>query len=201
MTEAASVLPDDDTYRMAGITDSAWWSWFEEDVGYHSCDDPWRDWLKALRFPHEGPLRDWLEYDIESAIRAADELRLTSLPQTETFTKRWATFRSHHEELDGRGKYCRNRYMIWRAAALTAICERNCFQDDTDAHEAHDKLAKTMRWFWPTVSENGNYPGGNFWRPTLYDCSDGSQRPGAMAEYAAMVLLLMRHVLKRRAPA
>jgi hypothetical protein len=38
--------------RDAGITDAAWWRWFEI-MDY--CSDPWRDWLRHLRFPSEGP--------------------------------------------------------------------------------------------------------------------------------------------------
>jgi hypothetical protein len=100
-------------------------------------------------------------------IHAADRLRLATVLQTKTFIEQWATFRKHHQDLDGGGKYCRKRYMVWRAAALAVICERDCFQDEVDAKEAHDKLAKTLRWFWPSIDAAGNYADGNFWRPKL----------------------------------
>ena len=180
----------DATDRLAGITDSTWWSWFNEEI--NGCYDPWSDWLDAMCFPHEGPLHDWLEQDIKDVIHAADQLRLATVPQTQTFTKQWATFRKHHQDLDAGGKYCRKRYMVWRAAALTVICERDRFQDEVDAKEARDKLAKTMRWFWPSIDASGNYVDGNFWCPKLCDFSDGSQGPDPLTEYAAMVLLLMR---------
>ncbi len=162
------------------------------DTTERGCDDPWRDWLYQLRFPHEGPLQAWLENDIESAIRTADALRLATVPHTDTFTKQWHTFRRHHEELDCGGKYRRRRTMIWRAAALKVICERDRFQDDIDRRLANDVLAQTMLWFWPTIDVNGDYPGGNFWQPKLVDFSDATQAPDPLAEYAAMVLLLMR---------
>jgi hypothetical protein len=88
------------TDRLASISDAAWRSWFNDEIG--GC----------LDFAHEGPLHNWLEHDIEDVICAADQLGLATVPQTETFTKQWATFRKHHEELDARGKYCRKRYMI-----------------------------------------------------------------------------------------
>lgn len=187
---------DDDTTRMAGITDDAWWHWFNEELD--GCYDPWRDWLLGCRFPHNGPMQTWLENDIESAIRSADALRLATTPSTATFTKQWAAFKLHHEELDGRGKYLRMRTMVWRAAALKALCERDCFQDCIDADQARTVLTQTMLWFWPTIDAEGNYDGGNFWRPKLVNCSDGSRQPDALSEYAAMVLLLMRQVLPKK---
>ena len=144
-----------------------------------------------LRFPHEGPLQAWLENDIESAIRTADALRLATAPHTDTFTKQWHGFRRHHEELDFGGKYRRQRYMVWRAAALKALCERNAFQDAADSQQARNVLASTMRYFWPTIDADGNFPDGNFWR-----VSDPDQ-PDALAEYAGMVLVLLRQALAR----
>lgn len=175
-----------DTERLAGITDLEWWHWFNEDN--NRAADPWHNWLSQVRYPHEGPLHTWLENDIENAIKAADALRLVTQPQTKTFSEQWATFRRYHEELDERGKYRRNRYMTWRAAALKVLCECDRFQDDTDAREAHDKLAQTMRWFTPNIDAVGNFHGGNFWR--------GNVPP---TEYAAMVLLLMTLVRKGHA--
>jgi hypothetical protein len=115
------------------------------------------------------------------------------------------------------------RYMIWRAAALNVLCKRDWFQDDADAREADDKLAKTMRWFWPDMTANGNYHGGNFWRPKLQDhadvlrnevadtsfitaetfdaCVDDAQRLDPLAEYAAMVLLLAYRAFPERSRA
>ena len=180
----------DHSKRMASITDAAWWDWFGE---IRSCNDPWQHWLHHLRFPHEGPLNAWLENDIESAIRTADALRLATTPSTAHFTTIWDAFRHHHEELDQRGKYCRERFMIWRAAALKALCERNAFQDAADAKQARDVLAETMHYFWPTIGADGNFPDGNFWQPKLCD----SQRPDPFAEYTAMVLTLLRQALPR----
>ena len=182
-----------DQQRLAGITDLVWWDWFNEQIS--DCYDPWRDWLSHARFPHEGPLHDWLEYDIEAAIKQTDALRLATVRQTDTFAKQWASFRQHHENLDQRGKYRRLRYMIWRAAALTVLCQRDRFQDDTDAREARDKLANTMRWFWPDMTAKGDYHGGNFWRPKLQDYADGAQRLDPLAEFAAEVLLLTQRAL------
>ena len=179
----------DHSKRMAGITDAAWWDWFGELSGSY---DPWLHWLSGCRFPHEGPLRAWLENDIESAIRTADALRLATTPSTAHFTTIWDNFRRHHEELNSGGKYRRQRYMVWRAAALKALCERNCFQDDVDAKQARDVLAETMHYFWPSIDANGN-----FWQPKLCDFSDGIQRPDPFAEYAAMVLVLLRQALPR----
>lgn len=177
----------------AGITDAAWWDWFGELSGSY---DPWLHWLSGCRFPHEGPLQAWLENDIESAIRTADALRLATTPSTAHFTTIWDAFRRHHEELDCGGKYRRERYMAWRAAALKALCARNCFQDDADAKQARDVLAETMRYFGP-YDADGNCDGGNFWHPKLCDFSDGSQRPDPFTEYAAMVLTLLRQALPR----
>jgi hypothetical protein len=74
--------------------------------------------------------------------------------------------------------------MIWRAAALTVLCERDCSQDVIDRQDARDKLAATLRYFWPTIEVNGDFPGGNFWRPK-------SVEPDPLAD-AATVLLSMR---------
>lgn len=178
--------------RMAGITDAAWWRWFNAEIS--GSDDPWRDWLDQLRFPRAGPLQAGLENDIESAIRSADALRLATVAHTTTFGKQWATFRQHHQELDCGGKYRRLRTMVWRAAALKAICERNLFQDDVDAQQAGNVLAQTMLFFCPSIDGNGDFPGGNFWRVGDRD------RPDAMAEYAAMVLLLLRRALASAPP-
>jgi hypothetical protein len=90
-----------DTDRIGGITDAGWLEWFGQIA---DCFDPWRDWLSKQCFPREGPLHDWLEQDIQDAIKAADALRLVTKPRTKRFAARWSTLRKHHEELDGRGK-------------------------------------------------------------------------------------------------
>jgi hypothetical protein len=77
-----------------------------------------------------------LEHDIEEACRAADGLRLAIAPATKRFAEMWATFRRHHEQLDGSYKFRRRRGLVWRAAALTVICARNRFQDVVDARQA-----------------------------------------------------------------
>jgi hypothetical protein len=73
MTETDLVA---DEHRLAGISDLAWWDWFKQQIS--GCNDPWHDWLGHLRFPHEGPLHNWLESDIEETIKAIDALRLTT---------------------------------------------------------------------------------------------------------------------------
>jgi hypothetical protein len=171
----------------AGISDPAWWNWFEGEISH--CFNPWRDWLGQLRFPCEGPLRNGLETDITDAIKAADALRLATIPQTAAFGKQWADLRQH-EDLDGGGKNRRRRYMVWRAAALNVLCQRNHFQDSIDAGVAAAALVKTMKWFWPELMYDGSYDGGNFWLPRLQD-ADGTPRSDSLASYAAMVLLLM----------
>jgi hypothetical protein len=75
------------------------------------------------------------------------------------------------EELDQRGKYRRYRLMIWRAAALKMICDRDCFQDDIDRRQARDKLLESYQFFGPyningnTCNDDGSYGGCNFWVP------------------------------------
>jgi hypothetical protein len=184
----------DNTERMAGITDAAWWDWFGEiDSSY----DTWVDWLSGCRFPHEGPLPASLENDIESAIRSADRRRLDVVPTTAHFTTIWDNFRRQHEDLDQRGKYCRMRYMVWRAAALKALIERNAFQDVVDAQQARDVLTQTYRYFWPTIDADGNCDGSNFWQPKLVNFSDGTQSPDPLTSYAPMVLTLLRQAVIR----
>jgi hypothetical protein len=189
-----SITEADITENTAGITDAAWWDWFSEIGGSY---DTWCDWLSGCRFPREGPLQAWLENDIESAIRTADAFRLATAPTTKTFTAQWNNFRQQHEDLDQRGKHCRMRYMVWRAAALKVMCERNQFQDDADAQQARNVLAQTMHYFWPTIDAHGHYPDGNFWQPKLVDVSDGTQAPDPLAAYTAMVLVLLRQALRR----
>jgi hypothetical protein len=173
-----------DSEDIAGITDQAWWDWFNNK--YSAVDDPWRNWLAAARFPREGPLHGHSENDIKDAITATDALRLTTTPTTNTFAPQWATFRRQHCELDESSKYRRRRYMVWRGAALTSLCQQDRFQDVVDAGEAHDKLAYTMRWFGP-VDADGDFRGGNFWQVT--------KSPDPLTQYAAMVLLLTRQAL------
>jgi hypothetical protein len=183
--------------EIAGIADADWLEWFGAIEG---CYDPWCDWLKQSRFPHCGPLQADIERDIEAVIRVADQLRLSVVPKTERFAAQWQTFRKHHEELDSGGKYRRRRYMVWRAAALKVLCYRDCFQDEIDARQAHDKLAATMHYFWPTIAAGGSYPGGNFWQPALVDFADGRRGLDLLGEYAAMVLLVTAQVLRAGGP-
>jgi hypothetical protein len=158
------------------------------------CYDPWCNWLQGLGFPRcgYGPLEAWLEHDIEDAITAADRLRLATAPTTKLFTIAWDNFKRQHEELECRGKYRRLRYMTWRATALKVLCERHRFQDEADAHQARDKLLATLKWFWPDIDMFGNFgtEGGNFWRV------GDREHPDQLAQYAIMVLLLMRLALR-----
>jgi hypothetical protein len=167
--------------------------WFDRIAS--TPNDPWLDWRRMLSKPPQGyhPLEAWIEYDIENAIEAADQLRLTVTPTTEHFAAIWARFRRQHEELDDCGDYRRNRYLVWRAAALKVMCDRNRFQDDINRKQARDKLVVTMLEFGP-YGADGSVIGYqcNFWHPRLSTFSDGSVRPSPLEDYASMVLLLMR---------
>jgi hypothetical protein len=114
-------------------------------------NDPWRDWLLAVQFP-SSPLDAWIETHIRDVFRAADahRLALDATTKTKHFAGMWEDFRRQHEDLDGRGKYRRNRYWIWRAAVLKIAHERGgcflhgrgfLFQDVIDANLCANKLA------------------------------------------------------------
>jgi hypothetical protein len=157
-------------------------------------NDPWRCWLSALPARHlrgHGPLDAWIEHDVDELIQRADRLRLSIVPETKRFTDMWAAFRRHHENLEDRNKYRRRRYLTWRAAALTLICQRDCFQDVIDRSMARDKLAATMREFGP-LAPDGSYGGSNFWRAATVQFAGGATGPDPLSEYAAMVLLITK---------
>jgi hypothetical protein len=157
-------------------------------------DDPWRCWLGALPAWHlrgHGPLDAWIEDDVEELIQRADRLRLSIVPETKRFTDIWAAFRRRHENLEDRNKYRRNRYLTWRAAALTLICQRDRFQDVVDRNTAHDKLAATMREFGP-LAPDGSYGAFNFWRVVAVQFSDGTTGPDPLSEYASMVMMIAK---------
>jgi hypothetical protein len=160
--------------------------------------DPWQDWLTALPpLPQRGhgPLDATLEAAITATIEVADAARREMQPSTPHFDIMWQRFRQHHERLDDGADWRRRRYLVWRAAALTVIGEFAAFQDRLDAEQAHDRLAETMREFGP-YAPDGSYGGGNFWRPTVrWRTSVPWQREAAdpLAEYASMVLLLVRN--------
>jgi hypothetical protein len=161
-----------------------------------STADPWCDWFQMLGLglpARHTPLDAWIERDVEEACRAADRLRLAVIPTTKRFSNMWATFRRHHEQLDGNYKHRRIRWLVWRAAALTVICARNRFQDVVDANQARDKLAATMHELGP-IEPDGSFPGGgNFWRVG----HDSAGTPDPLAEYAVMVLSLVRAAARR----
>jgi len=48
-----------------------------------------------------GPLDATLEHCVEDLILVADKRRLATKPTTKHFADIWATFRQHHENLDG----------------------------------------------------------------------------------------------------
>jgi|HubBroStandDraft_6_1064221.scaffolds.fasta_scaffold1210126_3 hypothetical protein len=105
--------------------------WFDRvDI----TDDPWLDWLSMIPFPRYKPLEAQIECQVETLIRAADVRRLAVEPTTLRFTQIWATFRRHHEALEGRGKHRRRRFHVWRVAALTIIHDRGGFQDVIDSN-------------------------------------------------------------------
>ena len=183
---------DDDVDFDAG---QHWWHAIEH------CDDPWRDWLQQLDRPGAGPLDAWLEQRIEDMIRAANAQRLAKTPTTKHFTEIWAKFKEHHVNLDGCYEYRCDRYLTWRAAALTVICDGE-FQDQVDAAQAHTKLAETMGELGPYDADGSHRVEGgevvsNFWRQiNVWKPSANDQwvrrDATSLTEYAAMVLTLMK---------
>jgi hypothetical protein len=92
-----------------------------------SAGDPWETWVETLGFPHQyEPLDATIEHAVEDAILHADARRRAV---GRVFPQMWADFRRHHDELDGRGKYRRIRYRIWRAAALKTMLDHGHYQD------------------------------------------------------------------------
>jgi hypothetical protein len=164
-------------------------SWFYE---LRSTSSPWHTWLVVSGLPPKGfhPLEAWLEREIVDLCQLADRRRLAVEPKTDRFATMWATFRRHHEELDERGKHRRARFMIWRAAALKTICDRNRFQDDIDRQMARDKLVEAYQFF----GFGSAYPRG-LWHVPIIDFDDGTKGPSPLHEYAAMVLLLFGAVV------
>jgi hypothetical protein len=107
--------------------------------------DPWRNWLShALRCrymdyhgpeprpPLHSPFDAALEHHIEDMCWAADRRRLAIVPSTKHFAEIWATFRRHHEWHEGDWDYRRNRFLIWRTAALKVTLERGWGQDSAN---------------------------------------------------------------------
>jgi hypothetical protein len=69
-----------------------------------STADPWRRWFGMVQFPQYDPSDARLariEHYVEEICRAADKRRLAIKPETERFADMWATFRKHHENLEG----------------------------------------------------------------------------------------------------
>jgi len=191
MTRSAEIAPADDPA-------DANLRWFD---GIKPAADPWWDWFGMLCFPPHGPLDSWIEhYIVEDICRAADKLRLTVVPTTERFTATWATFRKHHEALDDSYKHRRKRWLVWRASALRVAHDHGDlpfgdFQDEADFIQCRNLLTETLAEFWPGIKPDGSCdlaPHINFWVPDTVR-ADGSTdtNPDPLAEYAAMVLLLI----------
>jgi hypothetical protein len=152
-----------------------------------SPGDPWHTWIRTLGFPRQhGPLDAEVEHAAENAILEADARRLAV---SRTLPDIWQDFRKHHVELDGRGKYRRMRYRIWRAAALKTLLACLYYQDDADIVQIGGKLVATYR-------DLGLEPDGgigrysySIWRPT--------SRNSYLETYAADVLALFEVVMPR----
>jgi hypothetical protein len=180
--------------EIAPVCEPRWFDRIEPTAG-----NPWRHWFGMLRYPRHGPLDSWIErYIIEDICRAADKLRLTVKPATQRFTATWATFRKHHETLDDNYEYRRKRWLVWRAAALKVAHDHGDlpygdFQDEADFIQCRDLLSETLAEFWPGIKPDGSCdrsPHINFWVPDIVR-ADGSKDKDPLAEYAAMVLLLI----------
>jgi len=154
-------------------------------------DDPWRNWFAMLDFPHHGPLDAELERDVEALCLAADRRRMATDPTTKHFATMWATFRGHHVRLEDNWKYRRTRYLVWRAAALKVIHEGHWGQDSTDRLQVRNKLGETMTEFGPYAFD-GSDRAGNFWKVTMWPNEQGKLEPDSLAEYAVIVLSLVR---------
>jgi hypothetical protein len=91
---------------------------------YHShwiagASDPWKSWPQRIARQLEFHIRDWNPPDAEferhlmRLCLAADRRWLHIVATTEHFADIWRVFRSDHLDCPDR-----NRYLIWRAAAL-----------------------------------------------------------------------------------
>jgi hypothetical protein len=135
-------------------------------------DHPWRHWLRSALYARRrasqghAPLDAWIEHDVDELIERADRVRLSIAPETTRFADMWATFHGHHMNLETSYGYRRTRYLTWRGAALTLICQRDCFQDVVDRNMARELLAATMREHGPYNPDGSDRFGGNFWRVT-----------------------------------
>jgi hypothetical protein len=164
--------------------------WFDA-IEY--TDHPWRRWLSGALYARlragqgHGPFDAWIEYDVDKLVNRADRVRLSIVPETKRFTDMWAAFRRHHENLEDNYEYRRTRYLTWRAAALTLICRRDCFQDVIDRNMARELLAATMREHGPYGPDGSDRFGGNFWRVATAQFADGTTGPAPLSEYAVMV--------------
>jgi hypothetical protein len=211
VVEPKPAISDEAAQKPPPLCDGSSYQWY--DGVEPTQGDPWSDWLQFLpsrTLLGRGPLEYPIEADIEDAIRGTDQLRLSIVPTTKHFAEMWTTFRRHHETLDDIYEYRRKRYLIWRAAALKEMCDRNRFQDDADRRQACDKLAATMREFG-SYNANGSVTGYNckFWDPQLVDfrtsrkcvvrpSADDGREPSPLEEYASMVLLLMKQSMCQR---
>jgi hypothetical protein len=105
-------------------------------------DAPCYTWTQALDPPPPGPLEAQVEHDVETAIKHADERRLSVWRGlTLAGIPIWEGFRKLHTELDDCWKYRRKRYLLWRAAALKTMRERALYRaDPVDGKLVVDKL-------------------------------------------------------------
>jgi hypothetical protein len=151
-----------------------------------SPGDPWETWVRTLGFPRRyAPLDAAIEHAVEDAILRADARRLAvgrALPMI------WADFRRHHDELDGRGKYRRLRYRIWRAAALKTMLDHHHYQDEAEAAIIRSKLAAVY-------VELGFGPDGTL---SAYCLWQPRSRTDNLETYAADVLALFTEAMPRR---
>jgi hypothetical protein len=157
--------------------------WYRE-IPPSPGDDAWHTWINALGFPRRHqPLEAQVEHDIEDAIKRADEHRLSVWRGlTLSGIPIWAGFRKRHLELDERWDYRRNRYLVWRVAALKTLVDREQYYDPIDGKLTRDKLLATYREFWP-LDINGRDPESNI---SLWEPRNGNP----FHEYAADVLSL-----------
>jgi len=153
-------------------------------------DRPWQTWVKALGFPRRhDPLEAEIEHAVEDAIRHADARRLAVARALAFSSCMWSAFRERHTELDERWDYRRNRYLIWRAAALKTMLDRGYYQDAVDAQMIRDKLLATYREAVGPLDVNGSYGKYNLWRPV---------GDSPFEQYAADVLALFSVAIRPR---
>jgi hypothetical protein len=153
--------------------------------------DPWRAWL-ALTFsvqPAPAPDTQWLEAEVAQLIRETDAMRLKTKPDTKKFDQAWRRYIDTHVDLEADYAGRRDRYLIWRAAALTGLYYANTARSENDAVMIFQERTRTMEALGPVPL--GPLTHGMLWRP----------RPGeddALSEYAAMTLLLVQCVTRAR---